>query len=248
MEILKVIRQTLDIWQNPPLTELPEETLIDALNRVLTRHNLDLELTPDAAFHTEVSKPFTFADSTSREKNLVGILGDNSRIRRVESRLRTSTSEDDWEEETIVSFDNWNDVRERGDNEFVAFYGMTPNLTMAVARDVSQLEFRVVYRKLQDRIEAIADELEWPSIYEPLIVYDLALEVSELIDNRSEDFMNRKGQKIQFLLQRQIDSYNKVEQWRKSQMGNSVTQRRAFNDRRMDAEWRRGRRRFSVNY
>lgn len=243
------IRNALDLWQMPPLGEVSEEALMAAANRCVTQHVIDLDLTADAAFTEVVSDPFQFALSTDREKVLPNAITDDlSSIRRVESRLATSTSEDDWEEETITSFDNWNDVVERGDQNFVSFYGLRPTVTMVVARDVSNLEFRIVFRQLRAKINTPTEVLELPEIYEALFTYDIALEIGELIDNQSESFAVKKASKMPYLFQRRQDAYDRMERWRRNQKGSSLTHRRPFNDRRLDNTTRSRRRRFTIHY
>jgi hypothetical protein len=72
---------------------------------------------------------------------------------------------------------------------------------------------------------------ELPSIYEPLLVYDLALEFGELIDNLSPEFAAKKTGKMVYLRERRSDAYTRVEKWRRSQKGAAPNRRRAFNDR-----------------
>jgi hypothetical protein len=231
LDLATVIRAALDLWQNPPFTELSPEAILACGNRTLMQFGLDLDLTADACFMTTKSKAFTFADSTTREKTIESTVDDISRILRVESRSSTSTSEDDWEEESHTSFENWNDVEERNDKPFCAFYGLTPALTMVVARDVSDLEFRIVYQVLRTKINAPDEILDLPDIYEPLLTYDMALEFSEMIDNNSAEFMAKKATKTMFLAGRKADALKRIDKWRRSQKGTSITTRRAFNDR-----------------
>jgi hypothetical protein len=248
MDLASIFRQSLELWQNPAETELPEETFINIANRCLTQRNIDLDLTPDACFFTIKSDTFTFADSTSREADLedLGLADDISRITRVESRSQDSTSEDDWTEETMASFDNWNDVMERGDDNFCAVYGTHPNLKLVVNRDVSDLEFRLVHRVMQTKITTTDTVLEIPAIYEPVLIYDIALEMGEVIDNNSPEFMKKKAAKMPYLEARLKDTIERIDKWRRSQTGTSVTRRRAFNDRQ--PVFSTNRKRFTINF
>lgn len=247
MNLAPIIRQSLELWQSPPLTELPPETIVGAVNRCISERFLDLDLTVNACFATAYSSTFQFSASTSRERDITALFPDNlSRILRVESRRSNSTSEDDWAEERHASFENWNDISERSDGDFVAFYGVYPNLTMRVARDVSSLEFRIVYQEMRDKIEAFDDEIELPAVYETALVYDLSLEFAELIDNQSPEFAAKKADKVPYLMGRLQDCLARIEKWRKSQKGSSPTHRRAFSDRSAGAQT--GRRRFTITY
>lgn len=216
----------------PGYQELSAETILDAGNRILSQHNLDMDLTPDACFFTGVSETFVFDSSTAREKLLdIAAIDDISRIIRIQSRTAGSTDEDAWTPETQGSYENWDSLVERQDRDFVAFYTSEDGLTMVVARDVSALEFRIVYKVLQDKITSSSAVLGLPSIYEPLLVYDLALEFGELIDNLSPEFAAKKTGKMVYLRERRSDAYNRVEKWRRSQKGAAPNRRRAFNDR-----------------
>lgn len=247
MDLAKAIRQSLEFWNNPPMTELPPETVTNVANRRVSERFLDLDLTPDACFQTAKSDPFTFDSVDARECPIGTFISDISRVSRVESRGNTSTSEDDWEEERVVSFENWNDVMERTDGNYCAFYGGPNEARMLVVnRDVSDLEFRIVYKQLQTRIETTQDLVDLPDICETLLVYDMALEFSELIDNQSPEFIAKKRDKMAYLADRLEETLRRFEKWRRSQKGTSIVTRRAFNDRQGAVQT--GRRRFSVNF
>ncbi len=246
MDIAPIIRQSLALWQNPAFNELSPEDVVASANRCFMRHSLDLDLTPDAAFYTAVSEPFSFSSNDEREKLIEDEgIDDVSRIVRVESRSSTSTSPDDWSEESLASFDNWSDILER-DGDFVTFYSGDDGLVMVVPRDVTSLEFRIIYRRLRERLEAFGDSVDIPSIYEPLFVYDIALDFGETIDNLSPEFASKKATKMPFLQLRRQDELARIERWQRSQKGNSPTYRRAFNDRRIGP--RIGPRRFTINF
>lgn len=246
MDLATVFRQSLDLWQNPPDTELSEEAFLGCANRVITQRGLDLDLTADAAFSTVTSETFYFDSADSREHSLADVMDDISRIVRVESRMLNSTNEDDWGEETRTSYDNWNEIVERGDGDFVTFFSNEDGHSIVVARDVSNLEFRIVYRKLRDKIVTLGEIVDLPSIYEPVLVYDIALEMGEIIDNQSDEFRKKKGDKMPYLLGRLQDAEKRIEKWRKSQLGAKTTHRRAFNNRSGGLNIRR--RRFSVTW
>ncbi len=248
MDIAVINRQALDLWNNPPDTELSPEAQLDCANRCITQLMLDLDLTPNSGFLLEKSSEFQFDGADDREKDLSGVIQDISRPVRVESRAADSVNDDDWTEERHTSFENWNDTVERLDGQFIAFYGLPPALKMVVARDVSNTVFRVIYQRLTDKITSTSILLDLPSIYEPLLVYDFALEFGELIDNESEAFQAKKARKMVYLLERRKDAASKIDRWRKSQRGVSVTHRRPFNDRQTVIGGNLPRRRFTVNF
>jgi hypothetical protein len=120
----------------------------------LSQHNLDMDLTPDACFFTGPSETFVFDSSTSREKLLDDLddIDDISRIfafNRGRREARTMThGRPSSSGHTRIGIQ----IIERQDKDFVAFYTSEDGLTMVVARDVSALEFRIVYKVLQDKI------------------------------------------------------------------------------------------------
>lgn len=247
VDLAGVIREALDLWQNPPFTELTPEAIASCASRCVSDRFLDLSLTPDACFLTVKSNTFTFASSTDREVEISDTVGDVSRVDRVESRPISSTSEDDWEEERIASFENWNDIMERTDGNYVAIYGLSPSLKMVVNRDVSTLSFRIVYQSLRDSILTPTSFVRMPVIYRPVLLYDMALEFGELIDNQSPEFAAKKAGKMPYLEGRRADALKRVEKWQRSQRGTSPTTRRAFNDRG-GSGIQPGRRRFTINF
>ena len=246
MDLGSILRQALDLWQNPPFGELSEEAFVGCANRVMTEYGIELDLTPNAAFFTTKSAAFTFSSSTSREKTIPASIDDISRIIRVESRSLTSTNEDDWGSERIASFDGWDEISERGDESVVSFYGRPDELKMVVARDVSNTQFRIIYRQLQSKITARTELVSFPDIYEPLFVYAIALECGELIDNQSPEFKSKKNDKMPFLAAKLTAAQDRIERWRRSQTGSGTKHRRAFNDR--DGGINIGRRKFTINF
>lgn len=230
MDFATIFREVLALWQGPSYTELSLEDLLAAGNRSVRKALIDLDLTPDAAFLAVNSVAFMFNSSEDREKDL-SMLSDLSRPFRVESRGLDSTSDDDWEEERIASFENWNDIMERGDGNYVAFRGTPPALTMIVNRDASDLEFRVVYSQQAVEVTGTSDSIALPPLFKPYLVYDIALEVGELIDNQSPEFLRKKDSKMLYLASRKKEAHDQLNKWRRAQKGTSVTTRRAFNDR-----------------
>jgi hypothetical protein len=228
MNLGEIYRQVLDLWNNPPYTELSPETLLACANRRITKQSIDLGLTPNAGFFLAISSAFTI-DGYS--KDLSGVIQDISRPLRVESRSAGSTGDNDWTEQRHVSFENWNDVGERGDGDFIAFYGIPPALTISTQTDGSNTEYRVIYQRLADKATSTSSLLDLPNVYEPFLVYDIALEAGELIDNQSPEFQKKKESKMVYLFNRKVEAEEQVDKWRKSQKGSSVTTRRAFNDR-----------------
>jgi hypothetical protein len=70
-----------------------------------------------------------------------------------------------------------------------------------------------------------------PAVYKNLFVYDVALELGEIIDDRSPEFRVVKLDKMRYLQERLRDEDSRMERWRRSQRGKGPNRRRAFNDR-----------------
>lgn len=232
IEVAEIIRAALALWQMPSFTELSPEDITDATNRVLAKHFLALDLTPDACFAAQNTRIFRFSSVDQREKAVDAYIDDASRVLRVESRLQGSTVDDDWREESVASYENWNDVKERRDDNFVAFYGIPGEVKMVVTRDVSGLEFRIIYQVLREAISTLDQLLGLPDHYRTVLTYDIAIEFGHIIDNFTPEFMAKRQTRMPYLTLRYEEALDLIDKWRRSQKGTSITQRRAFNDRR----------------
>lgn len=244
MDIAKVIRQALAFWGNPSMAELPPETVVEAVNRAFQRHAVDLDLAPDAAFYSATSSPVTLT-ATEREKLLDGIT-DLSRVIAVESRPVASANADHWERQTIRSFDHWDTAELAIGGYAVALRRTVAGLVLVVPENVSAISFRIVYRALRPRIAETDATANLPDAYEGLMVYDLALELGEIIDDRSPEFRARKTDKMRYLLGRVSEESDRAERWRRAQNGGGPKRRRAFNDRGLHGPL--APRRFTVRY
>jgi hypothetical protein len=235
MDLAAVIRQSLSLWHNPSFTELPAEDVVSAANRCFMRHSLELDLTLDAVFYNATSASVAFADADAREIVLADeSIDDISRIERVESRPVLSTNDDEWEPEIVSTYGKWPDS-----DADITFYSGPDGLVMVTGRDRSSSVFRIIYRALRETITEFDAVVDIPGVYESVFVYDLALEMGELIDNRSPEWQALKKSKMQFLLTRFADESDRVEKWRRRQHPGGVIHRKAFNDRRTTFDFRR---------
>lgn len=240
-----LVREVGDLWQSPAMTELPLEVLLGICNRSVRQVLIDLDLTPEAAFLAVRSAQFSITNPDTREKDL-SFLDSLSRPERLESRSNISTSDDDWTEVVITSFENWNDIMERADNDYAAFYGTPPALRMIVNRDFSNEVFRLVYTAQAVDVTGTTDSVALPDSYKPFLVYDIALECGEAIDNLSPEFQAKKRTKMPYLAQKRAEAKAQMDRWRRSQRGSSVSQRRSFSDRNTGLNF--GRRRFQIQF
>lgn len=231
MNVSSVIQQALQLWNYPPMTSLSPESIVNAFNRIALMHQIDLSLTPNAAFNTEVTPPFRFPNATDYEMDISSLVPDLSSITRVESRPAGVTDDAGWLPERIASFDNWNKHNWRGDGTYVAFYSNANGRFMRVNAPPLDTQYRIVYHTLLRKIDTPSDFLEMPPEYESLLVYDLALEFSELIDDTTPEFLMKKASKTTYLTARRAEAMRQADKWRRSQLGNVPTRRRPFNDR-----------------
>lgn len=238
IDLAQVHREALDLWQNPPYTELSRDAQVDAANRCIQQRYLDMGMSPASGMQLVTSDPFTFPTGTdTRTCDLGEFIEDTDQflsISRLEYRTSTSTSEDDWQEVVLSSYDNWNDVMERSDDVFccvVAPEDADGDGVLRISFDPTNLEFRAVYRSQPETAQVDGYVEMLPDAFRALLVYDTALEFGELIDNQSPEFQTKKAAKMKYLLARQQDTLERFDKWRRSQHSQSITKRRAFNDR-----------------
>jgi hypothetical protein len=242
IDLGRVLRQVNDIWNNPPYTELSDDTFLDCANRRITQRMLDLNLTPGAGMMLKKSPPFTFSGSV---RDMSGLMPDGLRILRLEFRASGSTSDLDWQSVAVMNEEDWPDALERGDKDCCAFYGTPPNLKLELAFEPGDSAFRAVYQVAGAQIDDLtASAVDLPNYFEPVLVYDIALECGELIDNQSDEFAKKKSTKMPYLARMLQDSLTRFDHWRMSQGGRKGS-RRPFNDR---GGSNFGNRKFRVNF
>lgn len=243
----QVLREALDIWQNPPYTELSRDAQVDAANRCIQQRYLDMGMAPASGMRLVTSDAFTFpAGTNTRICGLSTFIDDTDQflsISRVEYRSATSTYEDDWQEVVLSSYENWSDVMRRNDALFCCVVGPEDadgDGLLRVSFDPTNFSFRCVYKTQPDTTRVDGQIEMLPDAFRALLVYDVAIEFGELIDNQSPEFQTKKATKMKYLLLRQQDTLARFDKWRRSQRGQSVATRRAFNDRGTSILGRRG--------
>lgn len=226
MDVSTIVSRVYEIWEKPSYQRLPVQSVVNALNRSVNSRLAEMQLSSLNYFAT-VSAPFYIT-----ERSIAPPVIDISVPLRVESRVSGGT-EDDWEEEQTVDFADWNRFIDKPGN-FVAFYGVAPDLTMRVNRDVTGREFRIIYET--DGVTSLTIDGELgtaiPQLFYNLLEYDVAMEAGMLIQDHSPEFLQIRKLRMEFLGIRRDESLALWQRWILSRKPQSVTTREAFNSRR----------------
>jgi hypothetical protein len=218
-----VVSDVMAYLNRPSEAELPLRDIIRILNRKVNRLLLLAQIT-DRNFLAKLSDPFTFNGSEMARD--MSDISDLSSIVRVESR---SIGSDDlnWAEEAITDYGAWNDTMDRG-IDAVAFYGSSPDsLTMAVNRDASSLEFRIMYEtggvtlnNFNDLVPVLQD------FFRGVVFYGTAGEAGMQLANTNAEEAKLRAPKIAYALQQEAQATEDFKP------GQSVAYREAFNSNR----------------
>jgi hypothetical protein len=224
-----VVSDVMAYLNRPSEAELPLRDIIRILNRKVNRLLLLAQIT-DRNFLAKLSDPFTFNGSEMARD--MSDISDLSSIVRVESR---SIGSDDlnWAEEAITDYGAWNDTMDRG-IDAVAFYGSSPDsLTMAVNRDASSLEFRIMYEtggvtlnNFNDLVPVLQD------FFRGVVFYGTAGEAGMQLANTNAEEAKLRAPKIAYALQQEAQATEDFKMWMKNTPGQSVAYREAFNSNR----------------
>jgi hypothetical protein len=223
-----IVKDTLAWWNRPSEQELPVRDLVTIINRKVNRLLLLLQLS-DKNYLAKLSDPITFNGLT---RELTDI-SDLSSIVRVESR---SIGADDqaWSEETVGDYGSWNDAMDSRTDQ-VAFYGSGDSLMMAVNRDVSSMEFRILYETGGVSLSGIADAV--PSLqdfFRSTVFYGTAAEAGMQLHGLNEAEQKERDKKVGFLVGKEIESVDEFRRWMLNSPGQSVAFREAFDSTRND--------------
>jgi hypothetical protein len=225
-----IIKDVYQHWNRPAESDLPQSDVVTIINRKINRLLLLSQLTT-RNYLAVLSTPFTFNGSEmTKSLNLDGL----SAVVRVESR---SIGSDDlnWSEEVISDYGAWNDVMDRT-TDSVAFYGhAVDGLTMAVNRDASSLEFRILYEtggvslaNFNDAVPVVQD------FFRSTIFYGAAAEAGMQMGNLSNvDDERKRDKKVAYLAAQEDQSIREFKQWLLNEPGQAVSYREAFNSTRM---------------
>lgn len=215
-------------WNGPSDRELRPDMVIQIINRKVNRL-LQLAQLSDRSFLAVLSPPFSFNGSEMTKS--MSFLDEISSIVRVESRS-AGGDENNWSEETISDFGSWNDATE-SPIDAVAFYGSGDTLTMAVNRDASNREFRILYETGGVSLSAVNSNIPTQEFFRSALFYGVAAEAGMFIDGLDVEGENSRDRKVQFALAQEVQSIEEYKKWLLNEPGQSVQFREAFNSTRM---------------
>ena len=224
-----IIRDVFAFWNRPAESDLGQDDVITITNRKINRMLLLAQLT-DKNYLAILSPIFTFSGSNRLQ---VLNLSDLSAIVRVESRAAGNTDENNWTEELIQDYGSWNDVVDSNTNS-VAFYGAAPDsYTMAVNRDPSGLEFRVLYETGGVSLSGFNDAVPvFQNLFRSTIFYGVSAEAGMQIDNLNAEAERSRDKKIQYAIAQEMQSLEDFKHWLHNEPGQSVVYRESFSSTR----------------
>ncbi len=226
-----VIKDCYEYWNGPAETDLRQSVVIKIINRKVNRLLLKLQLS-DKNYLAVLSEPFSF-NGSERTVSLTS-LDDLSAVVRVESRSSGDTNDDNWSEEVISDYGSWNDsLLSRLDS--VAFYGSSPdNLTMAVNRDASGLEFRILYETGGVNLTAFNDSVPvFQDFFRSTIFYGVAAEAGIMLDGLNAEGEASRDKKVGYAQMQEDMAIRDFKEWLLNDPGQAIAYRQAFNDSRL---------------
>lgn len=223
------IKDVYQFWGRPAESDLPQSDVVTIINRKINRLLLLSQLST-RNYLAGLSTPFTFNGS---EMTKTINIDDISAVVRVESR---TVGSDDlaWSEEVISDYGAWNDVMDSRIDS-VAFYGNTVDgLTMAVNRDASNLEFRILYEtggvslsNFNDSVPVVQD------FFRSLIFYGAAADAGMQIQGLTADEEKSRDKKVTYALAQESQAIDDFRKWLLNEPGQAVAYREAFNSTRI---------------
>lgn len=228
---IKIIRQVYSLWNNPSSTRLIPDDVVDALNRVYSQRLLDLGLS-GGNYLAAVSEPFTF-DPGSRVVSIKdrNVLSDVISTIRIEMRPASSTNESDWREVYLGNYADWSTYSSEN-KPYAAFFGTNDQMQMVVNHATDKNSYRIFYENAGKLTQDGVGEIEMPVLFQPLLVYDTAIEAGELIDDQSDEFERKYKRKLEYLVPRQTQALKKFEKWLSERKSQSVQTRQGYSSRR----------------
>lgn len=230
VQSIEVIREVYRIWQNPAISRLDSTAVVDALNRVYSQRKIEFGLS-GGSFLAKVSNPFSINNST-RTANLYDAGVEEHFLQaRVEVSPNNSTGyETDWREVKIASYADWETYRSHSEL-YAAFYGSADSPQILVNHPSQNLVYRLIYEPEGAEVGEESDGLDFPRLFQPLLVYDTAIEAGILIDDDSPEFARKLERNLRVLAMRQMEAHELFRKWLASRKSQSVGTRQAFNDR-----------------
>jgi hypothetical protein len=224
-----ITKEVFAYWGRPSELDLRPDDVITILNRKVNRLLQILQVS-DKNYLAVLSPAFSF-NGTSRTKAIT--FDDFSTPVRVESRSSGDTNDSNWTEEFIGDFGSWNDAMESQSIDSVAFYGQGDTLTMAVNRDPSNLEFRILYETGNVSLSNFNDSVPaLQNFARGAIFYGTAADAGMMLDNLEPQQENSRDKKVRYVLAQEEQAIDDFKKWVLNTPGQSVAYREAFNSTR----------------
>lgn len=235
IQSIDILRQVFRIWNNPALSRLDSNAVVDALNRVYSQRKLDFGLS-GGSFLAKVSKPFTVDDYT-RTVDLTRVGVEEHFLQcRLEAASGITGRETDWHEVRLADFGDWETFRQSA-TFYAAVYSSSDSPQLVLNHSPLNTVYRLIYEPEGAKVGEESDGLDMPRLFQPLLVYDTAIEVGMLIDDDSPEFARKAERNIRLLAVRQNDALQRFEKWLSNRKSQSVETRQGFNERDSDT-WR----------
>lgn len=216
-----IIRQVYQFW-NITHSRLPIERMTDIVNRKIKKRMLDLQLT-SGNFLLKVS-PVIYSDTATWQINI----NDLSTVIRVEMKPKTSLSDADWREISLVDYGDWSRHLGRFD-QFASFYGNAPeSYFINVNFEPGPQMFRLVYETSGGWRRVFDDQTGLQDIFSPLLFADVGIEAGFAVNDRSPDWMRERNDKVMYLKSELSSLEPRWDKWTKMDKTQSIGQREAF--------------------
>ena len=233
IQAISVIRQASRIWNRPSDKRLDSDALVDILNRVFSQLKLELGLS-GGSFLAKVSDVFTIDDDSRVLKLSDAALPSNFLQIRLEARAASGTGKEiEWREVNIGTFADWETYRYIR-QPYAAFYGSNDAPSVVVNHSPLGLVYRLIYEPEGAFAGEEVDGIDFPRLFQPLMVYSVAIEAGMVMDDYSPEFQQMAQRKIQMLIGLRDEAKMLFKKWLTSRRSQSVTTRQGFNERDSD--------------
>lgn len=230
IQSITILREVFRIWNNPATSRLSSASVVDALNRVYSQRKLELGLSGGSHL-AKVSNPFLI-DSDSRTGNLSdsGVETHFLQARLEVASENANGMETNWQEVKVASYADWETYRNRN-TLYAAFYGSADSPNIIVNHSPKSLQYRLIYEPEGAISGEETDGLDMPRLFQPLLVYDTAIEAGILIDDDSPEFARKMERNLRVLAVRQNEALKLFKRWLGARRSQSVETRQGFDER-----------------
>jgi hypothetical protein len=149
---------------------------------------------------------------------------------RIEVSATDSVDETYWREIKLGDYSDWANYGNRSEL-YAAIYGSANEPSILFNHSPENLLYRLIYEPAGETVRDAPDGLEMPPIFQPLLVYDTAIDAGILIDDDSPEFARKLERNMRFLAIRQGDALALFKRWLASRNSQAVETRQGYNER-----------------